>query len=73
MIANVQNLPQSLLHEASCSQGKAIIERYAFQVYDATILACTIENGIEAPLSKDMQNGQKIFDMMTTINPFQKA
>ncbi|OUJ02958.1 PIN domain-containing protein [Acetobacter malorum] len=59
--------------EAVYSRGWAIIERYKLQTYDAMILACAIENGIETLLSEDMQNGQKIFDMVTIINPFQKT
>lgn len=59
--------------EAAYSRGWAIIERYGLQTYDAMILACAIENGIEILLSDDMQNGQKIFDMVTIINPFQKT
>ncbi|MFT8781909.1 PIN domain-containing protein [Acetobacter syzygii] len=58
--------------EAVYSRGWAIIERYGLQTYDAMILACAMENGIETLLSEDMQNGQRIFDMMTIINPFQQ-
>ncbi len=59
--------------EAVYSRGWAIIERYGLQTYDVMILACAIENGIKILLSDDMQNGQKIFDMVTIINPFQKT
>lgn len=56
--------------EAVYSRGWAIIERYGFQTYDAMIVACALENGFKTLLSEDMQDGQKVFDMVTISNPF---
>jgi len=52
------------------SRGLAIVKRYGLQTYDAIILGSAIEHGFETVLSEDMQDGLKVFDMLTVLNPF---
>jgi len=55
------------------NRGLAIVERYGLQTYDAMILGSAIENGFETVLSEEMQDGLKVFDMLTVLNPFKTA
>jgi len=59
------------LSEAVYNRGWAIVQRYGLSTYDAMILGCAIENGIDTVLSEDMQDGQEFFSgLVKVINPF---
>jgi predicted nucleic acid-binding protein len=51
-------------------RGLAIVERYGVSFYDSLILAAAEEAGCRVVYSEDMQNGQKIREMIIR-NPFQ--
>lgn len=47
-----------------------IAERYRFSFYDSLIIAAAIESGCQRLLSKDLQDGQVIDNVLKIENPF---
>jgi predicted nucleic acid-binding protein len=50
--------------------GRAIGERYQLSVYDAMIVASALLSGCQTLYSEDMQDGLRIDDRLTVVNPF---
>lgn len=55
---------------ATHEQGLLLAQRYRFSIYDAMIAASAIHAGCDTLLTEDLQNGQRIENMLTIRNPF---
>ncbi|MBI3898148.1 MAG: PIN domain-containing protein [Gammaproteobacteria bacterium] len=51
-------------------RGIEVAERHGFSVYDAMIIASALEAGCQTLYTEDLQDGQKIEDILTVRNPF---
>lgn len=51
-------------------QGLLLAQRYGFAVYDAMIVAAALTAGCTTLYSEDLQDGQRIDDILTIRNPF---
>ncbi|MCB1983942.1 MAG: PIN domain-containing protein [Burkholderiales bacterium] len=51
-------------------QGLRIAEHYGFSIYDAMIVAAALSAGCTTLYSENMQNNQKIDDLLLIQNPF---
>lgn len=50
--------------------GRALAQRYGFSVYDAMIVAAALMSGCNTLYSEDMQDGLRVEDTLTIVNPF---
>jgi len=52
--------------------GRDVAVRYGYHVYDAMIIAAAIDAGADVLYSEDMQDGQRIDNVLAIRNPFVK-
>ncbi len=51
-------------------QALDIMRRYGFSIYDSLIVAAAVSAGCETLFSEDLQDGQRVQDSLTIVNPF---
>jgi predicted nucleic acid-binding protein len=47
-----------------------LAERYQYSYFDSLILASALEAGCQILYSEDLQDGQRIENQLTIVNPF---
>jgi predicted nucleic acid-binding protein len=47
-----------------------VMKRYGFSIYDSLIVAAAVSAGCETLFSEDLQDGQRVQDSLTIVNPF---
>jgi len=55
---------------ATLQYASALVKRYQFQLFDAVIVAASIESGCQILYSEDMQHKLVADNMLTILNPF---
>ena len=65
LICDVKQLQKSTVFNAL-----NFVDRYGFSYYDCLMLASAVENNCDIVYSEDMQDGQRIENKLTIINPF---
>jgi predicted nucleic acid-binding protein len=53
--------------------GLALAERYGLSIYDAMIVAATMDAGCDTLWSEDMQHGLLLDGQLRVVNPFRQA
>ncbi len=67
LFTSCETIPTSI---STLSLAALLIKKYRFQLFDAVIVAASLEGACKTLLSEDMHNGLVINGALTIINPF---
>lgn len=62
--------PVFALTERAMSQASELRERYSFSFWDSMIVSSALEAGVKTLYSEDMQDGLKVEERLSIVNPF---